>query len=80
MPLPPNGSLEAAQNATLSLASIVESIDNGDAIVILDRNVLKLNSWLRHHPGGDKAILHLVGRDATDEINSYAVPILTLHC
>jgi len=59
-----------AQDATLSLASVIESIDNGDAIIIVGWNVLNLNTWLKHHPGGEKAILHFVGRDATDEINS----------
>jgi len=47
---------------------IYQLIDDGDAIVILDRRVLKLNSWLQYHPGGDKCILHMVGRDASDQI------------
>jgi hypothetical protein len=71
MPLPQSSSVAPAQAATLSLASVIESIDNGDAIVILNRDVLRLNSWLSYHPGGEKAILHLVGRDATDEVNSW---------
>jgi delta8-fatty-acid desaturase len=33
--------------------------------------VYKLNSWLDRHPGGELAILHFVGRDATDEIEAY---------
>jgi delta8-fatty-acid desaturase len=47
---------------------IYQLIDDGDAIVILDRRVLKLNSWLQYHPGGDKCILQMVGRDASDQI------------
>jgi delta8-fatty-acid desaturase len=47
---------------------IYQLINDGDAIVILDRRVLKLNSWLQYHPGGDKYILHMVGRDASDQI------------
>ncbi|KFY66373.1 hypothetical protein V496_02097 [Pseudogymnoascus sp. VKM F-4515 (FW-2607)] len=31
--------------------------------------VLKLDTWLKYHPGGQKTIKHLVGKDATDEIN-----------
>jgi delta8-fatty-acid desaturase len=45
-------------------------IAEGHAIVILNDEVLKLNSWLRSHPGGDKTILHMIGKDATDEINA----------
>lgn len=55
----------------LTRRQIEAKIAAGDVLVIFDRNVLKVNSWLKFHPGGDKAILHMVGRDATDEINWY---------
>lgn len=49
----------------------VESlIAQGRHLVIVDRHVLKVDGWLKYHPGGDKAILHMVGRDATDEVNA----------
>lgn len=48
----------------------VESmIADGHTIVVYDGYVLRLDSWLEQHPGGRLAILHMVGRDATDEIN-----------
>jgi delta8-fatty-acid desaturase len=48
---------------------VVESlIADGQTIVIYEDYVLKLDSWLQKHPGGRLAILHMVGRDATDEI------------
>ncbi|KIL85171.1 fatty acid desaturase [Fusarium avenaceum] len=50
---------------------IHQLINDGHAIVILDRKVLKLDSWLQYHPGGDKCILHMVGRDASDEIVAF---------
>lgn len=43
-------------------------IADGSTIVIFQDHVLKLDSWLDRHPGGRLAILHMVGRDATDEI------------
>lgn len=43
-------------------------IANGQTIVIFEENILRLDSWLGKHPGGRLAILHMVGRDATDEI------------
>lgn len=45
-------------------------ISNGDIIVIFQDYVLRLNSWMANHPGGSLAILHMVGRDATNEITS----------
>lgn len=45
-------------------------IADGRKIVIFQRHVLKVDQWLPYHPGGDKAILHMVGRDATAEIEA----------
>ncbi|CAI8497084.1 unnamed protein product [Pichia kudriavzevii] len=50
---------------------VEDLIANGHAIVVYGDCVLKLDSWMKYHPGGDKAIHHLIGRDATDEMNSY---------
>ncbi|KAB5515366.1 fatty acid desaturase [Coniochaeta sp. 2T2.1] len=49
-------------------------IADGQVIVILDDYVLRLDSWLAKHPGGRLAILHMVGKDATDEIKVYHSP------
>lgn len=56
--------------AIISPEKVKELIAQGSIIVILGKDVLRLDSWLRYHPGGDKSILHMVGRDATDEINA----------
>ncbi|RCI11154.1 hypothetical protein L249_7493 [Ophiocordyceps polyrhachis-furcata BCC 54312] len=49
----------------------VESlIASGRKIVIFQGQVLRVDAWLPYHPGGDKAILHMVGRDATAEIEA----------
>lgn len=50
---------------------IEHRISQGDAIVIFQNNVLRLDKWLKFHPGGDKAVHHLIGRDATDEMIAY---------
>ncbi|PHH69749.1 hypothetical protein CDD83_5628 [Cordyceps sp. RAO-2017] len=42
----------------------------GHKIVIFQNYILKVDPWLPYHPGGDKAILHMVGRDATAEIEA----------
>ena len=55
----------------LSRSTIHQLIAKGHQIVIANTRVLQLDKWLTRHPGGEKTILHMVGRDATDEINGY---------
>lgn len=58
--------------ATLRIFSrreIEALIAAGDSIVIYEHEVLRLNAWKDYHPGGSIVIQHMVGRDATDEIN-----------
>jgi delta8-fatty-acid desaturase len=54
----------------LSRRQIEAHIADGRTIIIVDQKVLKVDAWLRYHPGGDKSIMHMVGRDATDEVNA----------
>ncbi|PNS21656.1 Delta 8-(E)-sphingolipid desaturase [Sphaceloma murrayae] len=49
-------------------------IADGRLIFILDGDVIKADAWRKYHPGGDKAILHMVGRDATDEVTALHSP------
>jgi delta8-fatty-acid desaturase len=60
------------KSKVLSRREIEAQIANGRAIVIVDGKVLKVDAWMQYHPGGDKAIRHMVGRDATDEVTRYA--------
>jgi delta8-fatty-acid desaturase len=55
----------------LSRDDIEALIADGRKIVIVDKNVIKADAWLPFHPGGDKAILHMVGRDATNEVRAF---------
>ncbi|CAZ83712.1 unnamed protein product [Tuber melanosporum] len=54
----------------LSRRQVEGLIAEGKTIFIFDGNVVRADAWLRFHPGGDKTILHMVGRDATDEVNA----------
>jgi len=54
---------------TLSGPEVKRLIAQGQTIVIYSGHALRLDSWLSKHPGGRLAILHMVGRDATNEIN-----------
>ncbi len=66
----------AKRDQILSAAAVDELIADGHIIVVFEDYVLKLDSWLEKHPGGRLAILHMVGRDATDEIKAFVFPFL----
>ena len=55
---------------TIERDEIEALIADGRSIFILDGKVIKADAWRPFHPGGDKAILHMVGRDATDEVKA----------
>ncbi|KAI9926294.1 hypothetical protein ASPWEDRAFT_62758 [Aspergillus wentii DTO 134E9] len=59
-----------ANENVLSRREIEGRIAAGQFIIILDSKVLKLDAWMPYHPGGQLAIRHMVGRDATDEVNA----------
>ena len=64
------------KEAILTRKQVEGMIANGRSIIIIDGKVIKADAWLRFHPGGDKAIMHMVGRDATDEVNAYEAHLL----
>lgn len=55
----------------LSRREVEDMIAKRQQIIIVDQYVLKVDGWLQYHPGGDKTIQHMVGRDATDEVTVY---------
>ena len=58
--------------APLTRDQVAERILAGDNLLILRNKVIKVpHSWLSTHPGGALAILHFVGRDATDEVEAF---------
>lgn len=62
----------------LSRAEIEGMIAENKLILIVDNKVLRLDAWIKFHPGGDMAIKHMVGKDATDEVNAYVSNILLI--
>lgn len=58
------------KNRVWSRREIEGLMADGRKIIILDGQVVRADAWLPYHPGGDKAILHMVGRDGTDEIKA----------
>jgi cytochrome b involved in lipid metabolism len=45
-------------------------VADGHLVVIYQDMILRLDNWIDKHPGGRLSILHMVGRDATDEITA----------
>ncbi|KAI0695151.1 fatty acid desaturase-domain-containing protein [Cytidiella melzeri] len=44
----------------------------GETLVVLGDKLIRVpDSWLNSHPGGTLAILHFVGRDASDEVEAF---------
>lgn len=64
----------SGRDKVLSRREIEGLIADGRAVIIVDGKVLKVDAWIPFHPGGDKAIRHMIGRDATDEVNAYGPP------
>jgi delta8-fatty-acid desaturase len=61
------------KGAMLSSREIEGLIADGKYIFILDNKVIKADNWINYHPGGLKAIQHMVGRDATDEVTAFVL-------
>lgn len=54
----------------LTAAAVERMIADGQTIVVFEESILKLDGWMERHPGGRLAVLHMVGRDATDEMKA----------
>ena len=51
-------------------------IATGQTIIIFRNDVLRLNNgWAERHPGGKLVLEHMVGRDATAEIDAWVYTI-----
>jgi len=55
----------------LTRSELINRIISGQNLVIYHSLVLDLTRWADKHPGGKLAVLHFVGRDASDEMDAY---------
>ncbi|KAL4727153.1 hypothetical protein ACLX1H_006054 [Fusarium chlamydosporum] len=60
-----------SRDNVLTPAAVERMIADGQTIVVYEDAILKLDGWMDRHPGGRLAVLHMVGRDATDEMKAY---------
>ncbi|CAJ0891910.1 17683_t:CDS:2 [Entrophospora sp. SA101] len=63
--------LKNKEKKTFTPKDIKKCINDGQIVIIYNDKVYKLNKWIKYHPGGELAILHVNGKDATDEINAF---------
>jgi delta8-fatty-acid desaturase len=63
----------AKNHPILTRPQIAHQIATGSQIFILDQKVINATTWLKYHPGGQKTIQHMVGRDATDEVTAFVL-------
>ncbi|OLY85215.1 Delta(8)-fatty-acid desaturase [Smittium mucronatum] len=55
---------------TYTKNEIRERIMAGEYLIVIDGYVLKINALLKSHPGGELALYHAVGKDASDEMHA----------
>src|SRR6266542_5743781 len=68
---PPHAETNVLQRSYISQEDFEKRVQNGQILIIYNDKVYKLNKWVKYHPGGELAIRHMVGKDATDEINVF---------
>lgn len=56
---------------TWSRHQVASKICEGALLIIYRDQIINATPWAKLHPGGALALLHFVGRDATDEFEAY---------
>jgi delta8-fatty-acid desaturase len=55
----------------VSRDEVAQRVTQGATLIIYHSTLINATSWAPNHPGGALALLHFVGRDASDEIDAY---------
>lgn len=50
---------------TFTVAEVAKHGGDGDCYTIIEGSVYNLTSWVHQHPGGERAILSICGKDGT---------------
>lgn len=80
-PDPPHSAATTSKGLPYMSRNYIESmIADGCKIILVDDYVLKVDAWVKYHPGGEISILHLVGRDATDEVKACVLSTKYISC
>jgi delta8-fatty-acid desaturase len=69
--MPPNNRvIEPTLYKYITRKDLNDRVKQGEVLIIYNDKVYKVDRWIKSHPGGELAIKHVIGKDATDEINS----------
>lgn len=69
--MPPNNrAIEPTLYKYITQKDLSERVKQGEVLIIFNEKVYKVDRWIKSHPGGELAIRHVIGKDATDEITS----------
>ncbi|ORY08393.1 delta-6-fatty acid desaturase [Basidiobolus meristosporus CBS 931.73] len=52
------------------MSEVRTRVQNGEILIIYKAQVYKLNKWIKYHPGGELAVRHMLGKDATDVVQA----------
>lgn len=55
-----------AQLSTITMAQVAQHTSASGCWTIIDGNAYDLTTWIPQHPGGERAILSLCGKDGTE--------------
>ncbi|KAK9710677.1 hypothetical protein K7432_008281 [Basidiobolus ranarum] len=67
---PPQSSVEAPSVSSFTMEEVRSRVKTGEILIVYDRQIYKLNKWIKHHPGGELAVRHMLGKDATDVVRA----------
>ncbi|ORX90622.1 hypothetical protein K493DRAFT_317847, partial [Basidiobolus meristosporus CBS 931.73] len=56
--------------SSFTMDEVRSRVKNGEILIVCDQRIYKLNKWIKHHPGGELAVRHMLGRDATDVVRA----------
>ncbi|KAI8996020.1 fatty acid desaturase-domain-containing protein [Gaertneriomyces semiglobifer] len=62
---------EKREGNVITKAEVRERVEQGEILVLIEGKVYDLTKFVKFHPGGELAIWHMRGRDATDAVLAY---------
>ncbi|MDQ5949420.1 MAG: hypothetical protein QG589_546 [Patescibacteria group bacterium] len=63
--IPPRNDATALEGQTFTLAEVAQHGTSASCYTIVQGTVYDVTTWIAQHPGGEKAILGMCGKDAT---------------
>lgn len=65
----PGDTVTASSEKTFTLTDVAKHATEADCYAAIDGKVYDLTAWIKKHPGGDRAILSICGKDGSSAFN-----------